>query len=85
MRNYSLPLLVVFTIILCTLHLCSCRHISWATHQQTDQTMSTKFSFPFPHHLSAISRFLQSGDDKASTVYGVSHKLVPGGPNPLHN
>ncbi|OAY48276.1 hypothetical protein MANES_06G146200v8 [Manihot esculenta] len=74
MRSYSPSvLLLVFTIILGAFRLCTCRHISY---QESDQRTQ---------HLSAIPYSLQSRYDLSSTVYGVSHKLVPGGPNPLHN
>ncbi|CAK7337234.1 unnamed protein product [Dovyalis caffra] len=83
-----LPLLVFSTIMLALLHPCTCRHISWATYEERHQ-MNAKFSFPLPDHqhqlppISHTEKF--SKDDKGKKLFGASHKVVPGGPNPLHN
>ncbi|XWS48434.1 hypothetical protein CRYUN_Cryun13aG0076400 [Craigia yunnanensis] len=85
MRTLSpfLPLLI-FAIMLATVHLSSCRQVTWASYQETQQQLRTKFSFSFPKHFSASSPSV-SGNQKYRAVHGVSHQLVPGGPNPLHN
>ncbi|OMO97890.1 hypothetical protein COLO4_14294 [Corchorus olitorius] len=69
--------------MLTTLHLCSCRQVTWASYQETTQQKlrSTKFSFSFPEHFPPSI----SGNQKYGAFRGVSHQLVPGGPNPLHN
>ncbi|EOY23163.1 Uncharacterized protein TCM_015150, partial [Theobroma cacao] len=85
MRTLSpfLPLLI-FAIMLATVHLSSCRQVTWASYQETQQKLRTKFPFSFPEHFSASSPPV-SGNQKYGAIRGVSHQLVPGGPNPLHN
>lgn len=81
MRTLSrlLPLMMIFAIMLATVHLCSCRQVTWASYQQTQHKLATKSSTSFPKHFPVL------GNQKYRAVHGVSHKLVPGGPNPLHN
>lgn len=80
-----LPLLVFSTIMLSLLHPSTCRHISRATYEEELQ-LNTEFSRPLPQHLPAIAHTVKfNKDDKVQKLYAASHKLVPGGPNPLHN
>ncbi|CAK9160967.1 unnamed protein product [Ilex paraguariensis] len=64
-----------------TFHLANCRHIKLATTEET----TTKFSFLFSRHLSSVSHFEDFSSSKVGPMHGVSHQLVPAGPNPLHN
>ncbi|KAH1089851.1 hypothetical protein J1N35_017108 [Gossypium stocksii] len=66
------------TVMLATVHLSSCRQLTWASYQQT--------KFSFAHHFSSSYYAYVSGNNKKYTAaHHVSHKVVPGGPNPLHN
>ncbi|XWS61145.1 hypothetical protein CRYUN_Cryun07bG0100200 [Craigia yunnanensis] len=69
MRTLSpfLPLMI-FAIILATIHLSSCRQVTWASYQETQQKLRTKFSFSFPEHFSASSPSV-SGNQNLSRMY----------------
>lgn len=81
-----LPLLVFSTIMLSSLHPSACRHVNRATYEE-EQQLNTEFSLPLPRHPPAnIAHTVKfNEDDKVKKLYAASHKLVPGGPNPLHN
>ncbi|KAG5230632.1 hypothetical protein OIU77_007218 [Salix suchowensis] len=80
-----LPLLLFSTIMLSLLHPSSCRHISRAPHEEKHQ-LNTEFSSPLPQHQPATAHTMKlDRDEKVKNLYAASHKLVPGGPNPLHN
>ncbi|XWS50543.1 hypothetical protein CRYUN_Cryun12cG0095800 [Craigia yunnanensis] len=59
MRTLSpfLPLLI-FAIMLAIVHLSSCRQVTWASYQETQQKFRTKFSFSFPEHFFSSSPFV---------------------------
>lgn len=79
-------IVITIIIILAISQLSSCRYVPKTTTddqetQQTDTTeIHTKFSWHFPAKAPEASR-----KEVANPVYGVSHRAVPGGPNPLHN
>ncbi|KAJ6971225.1 hypothetical protein NC653_035485 [Populus alba x Populus x berolinensis] len=81
-----LPLLVFSTIMLSSLHPSACRHVRRATYEE-EQQLNTEFSLPLPRRPPAnIAHTVKfNEDDKVKKLYAASHKLVPGGPNPLHN
>ncbi|MBA0651287.1 hypothetical protein Goklo_018630 [Gossypium klotzschianum] len=66
------------TVMLATVHLSSCRQLTWASYQQT------KFSFAH-HFTSSYYASVSGNNNKYTAAHDVSHKVVPGGPNPLHN
>ncbi|KAB2014012.1 hypothetical protein ERO13_D09G175500v2 [Gossypium hirsutum] len=72
-----LPLLIL-AVMLATVHLSSCRQLTWASYQQT------KFSFAH-HFTSSYYASVSGNNNKYTAAHDVSHKVVPGGPNPLHN
>ncbi|GLT74793.1 hypothetical protein SLA2020_465680 [Shorea laevis] len=86
-----LPVLLVFTILLSTFQPSSCRQLGETSYRDTQVTqqglmkLRARFLMLFPEHLSATSLSAVSENKKFSSVRGVSHQLVPGGPNPLHN
>ncbi|KAF9602604.1 hypothetical protein IFM89_030210 [Coptis chinensis] len=56
------------------------------TLKQDDQTLHTEFSAPFSwRRYSAKSSSQGSNNGEHDPIYGVSDRLVPQGPNPLHN
>ncbi|KAL7229731.1 hypothetical protein ACSBR2_008272 [Camellia fascicularis] len=85
-RNSSL-LFHIFVIMLAILvQLANCREINQATTEETEQTRITAaFYFPFSRRLAATPHPTEFSTGKVGPVYIVSHQLVPGGPNPLHN
>ncbi|GLT35975.1 hypothetical protein SLA2020_103830 [Shorea laevis] len=82
-----LPVLLVFTILLSTLHPSTCRQLSLAAFRETQQNLRLRARFPqlFSEHFSATSLSAVSENKKFSSAHRVSHQRVPGGPNPLHN
>ncbi|EOY23162.1 Clavata3/esr-related 14, putative [Theobroma cacao] len=82
----SLFLFLTFFIILGLIRVTSCRYISQATSKETDQRLRDKYSPMFYSSFSAIHILGKpAGTKKFSSVHAVSHRLVPDGPNPLHN
>lgn len=81
-HNFS-SLAVLYFTLLVLVHLCDCRHLNWAANVETEPRTRTKSSFQFP--LNTISHFVAFEGNKANNVRTVSHPVIPGGPNPLHN
>ncbi|MBA0826290.1 hypothetical protein Goarm_011155, partial [Gossypium armourianum] len=50
-----------------------------------DQRLRDKYSPIFLTSLSAIRSHGKPASDKIRAVHAVSHRVVPGGPNQLHN
>ncbi|MBA0679863.1 hypothetical protein Goari_011609, partial [Gossypium aridum] len=60
----------------------SSRFVDQAT---IDQRLRDKYSPIFLTSLSAIRSLGKPASDKFRAVHAVSHRVVPGGPNQLHN
>ncbi|OAY56573.2 hypothetical protein MANES_02G024700v8 [Manihot esculenta] len=75
---------LVLLIILALSQVSSCRHLHINKGDQTSEQTAKPVFFPFSWHFPAKAP-QGSGKEKISSVYGVSYKRVPGGPNPLHN
>lgn len=73
----SFQFLLIFAIIISISQLSSCRNIQEITPTSTNQRFNSRFSW----HSSAPAPKLSRNDES----YRVSHRMVPGGPNPLHN
>ncbi|KAJ0042458.1 hypothetical protein Pint_17424 [Pistacia integerrima] len=82
-HNPWLPFLVFS--MLAMVHLCCCRHVSWAVNEETKLPIKTKSPLPLSHRFLAISRYLELAATKVKPIHDLSHKAVPAGPNPLHN
>lgn len=54
------------------------------TSGESGKTVKTDSYFQFSWHFSAKAPMV-SGKDETDTIYGVSHRTIPEGPNPLHN
>lgn len=52
---------------------------------ETDQVPGNKHSSIFSQRSTEILKSLQTRKIKIGSVHAVSHRLVPSGPNPLHN
>ncbi|OMO86041.1 hypothetical protein CCACVL1_09838 [Corchorus capsularis] len=64
----------------------NCRHINSATGEEIDERLRYKYSPMIKTSFSAIrSLGKAAGTEGISSFHAVSHRLVPGGPNPLHN
>ncbi|XWS50544.1 hypothetical protein CRYUN_Cryun12cG0095900 [Craigia yunnanensis] len=82
----SLFLFLTFFIILGFSRVTSCRYINQATSKEIDQRLRDKYSPIFLISFSAIRGLGKPGTSKMiNSVHAVSHRSVPGGPNPLHN
>ncbi|PSS34321.1 CLE14p like [Actinidia chinensis var. chinensis] len=82
----SLPVFI-FLVILPLAHLANGRYIgNQGTTGKTEQSLrSSLLSFPSSRRLGAIPLSVGFGNTKFGPIQSVSHLLVPGGPNPLHN
>ncbi|KAL4323554.1 hypothetical protein GQ457_11G032590 [Hibiscus cannabinus] len=63
----------------------SCRCLDQAAGKETDRRSRGEYSPVFLTSLSAIRRHEKPNTEKITSFHVVSHRLVPGGPNPLHN
>lgn len=86
MKFHKRSLLYLIAIfVLAVVHLSSCRHISKAASEGgTEQTQRAEFSYLFSSRLGPGSHPAEIGD-RINQVNTVSNKVVPVGPNPLHN
>ncbi|KAK9145117.1 hypothetical protein Sjap_005020 [Stephania japonica] len=81
--HHRLSLATILILLFVATQLLSCSHSSRSlrqeTAEQTDVSSTTST-------LSAIPPSRDNNeDDDIDPLYGVSKRLVPGGPNPLHN
>ncbi|OIV91463.1 hypothetical protein TanjilG_02081 [Lupinus angustifolius] len=55
------------------------------SHVDMERKSETKYSSMFTQSYSAVLSSLNKNKDKSKQFHAVSHRLVPSGPNPLHN
>ncbi|KAK4748599.1 hypothetical protein SAY87_015185 [Trapa incisa] len=86
--SLRVPLLLIIAFLMIPPHLTSCRSISSSSrtgmsHKPPTSVFYSRFSQQFTMDIPAA----RTRDDETETnqVYGVSKRMVPGGPNPLHN
>ncbi|KAF5732342.1 hypothetical protein HS088_TW18G01036 [Tripterygium wilfordii] len=84
-QNSQLVPLIMLMLVLLFAHSASCRRIKLAANGEPDQGSKTKHSFMFLQSLSAILKSTESRKSKVDSLYSVSRRVVPCGPNPLHN
>ncbi|TYH41262.1 hypothetical protein ES332_D12G303300v1 [Gossypium tomentosum] len=88
-KENTLVMFLVFLIILGLMGVTSCRHIKQETssnRELIDQRLRDRYSPMFLRSFTVIHGRGPKGKPKtSSSVHVVSHRLVPGGPNPLHN
>ncbi|KAE8672343.1 Detected protein of unknown function [Hibiscus syriacus] len=72
-------------IILGFVQATSCRYLDPAASKEIDQRLGDKYSAIFKTSLSAIRSHGKPGTEQITSVHAVSRRLVPSGPNPLHN
>ncbi|KAB2001230.1 hypothetical protein ES319_D12G286100v1 [Gossypium barbadense] len=88
-KENTLVMFLVFLIILGLMGVTSCRHIKQETssnRELIDQRLRDRYSPMFLRSFTVIHGRGPIGKPKtSSSVHVVSHRLVPGGPNPLHN
>lgn len=85
MHKTSLLAYLFCVVVLALAHLCSCRHLSRSGSEGTEERLRVKFSLPFPSRFGPSSYSPEFGDRINHQVFTVSDKVVPSGPNPLHN
>ncbi|CAN6564964.1 unnamed protein product [Malus baccata var. baccata] len=77
-----IPILVVI-FLLAVIQICSCRPITTTTQASNGDTeQKSIYSKYFPMFLKSMESMMKN---KINPIHAVSHRLVPGGPNPLHN
>ncbi|KAG5234550.1 hypothetical protein IMY05_012G0094900 [Salix suchowensis] len=87
MKSKNSQLFFIFlTVFLVLVHGTTCRDIKRSIRNgEAEKGSETKHSSNFLEALSAIFRASESSNNKIKEVHTVSHRLVPCGPNPLHN
>ncbi|KAJ0042454.1 hypothetical protein Pint_17423 [Pistacia integerrima] len=82
----SLNLYLTLIILLAVLQITSCRNIKHVIKtQETGESSRTNYTSMFQRSFSAMLSSMESGNKKGQHFHTVSHRLVPGGPNLLHN
>lgn len=81
--HLSLTLIILLLALL--IQMATCRHVNHVTAAETGQGSRTKYTSMFLESISAIVSSMESHDNKIHHMHTVSRRLVPGGPNPLHN
>ncbi|CAK9160968.1 unnamed protein product [Ilex paraguariensis] len=63
-----------------------CRYIGHpANDDEAEERLRAKFFSTFSRYFSVIPDFAKSMNLENNQMHTVSHRLVPSGPNPLHN
>ncbi|KAL3714153.1 hypothetical protein ACJRO7_006143 [Eucalyptus globulus] len=85
MKAYNSHLLLVMIFVISALfQVTSARQINEAADRVSQQRLWAKYSSIF-QSLSSIHDSAKSGGEKHGSMHVVSRRLVPCGPNPLHN
>ncbi|CAN4077774.1 unnamed protein product [Withania somnifera] len=71
---------LLILVILSVSQVSSCRKIQEITPTSTNQRFNSRFSW---HNYAPAPK--ESRNEDIDQKYRVSHRMVPGGPNPLHN
>ncbi|KDP22299.1 hypothetical protein JCGZ_26130 [Jatropha curcas] len=79
--------MLIFLMMLALVHGIHCRYTYQVlTNVEADQGLKiTKYSDKFLRSVSAIRKAIKSSNSKINSIHIVSRRLVPCGPNPLHN
>ncbi|KAF7147542.1 hypothetical protein RHSIM_Rhsim03G0179400 [Rhododendron simsii] len=84
-QNFQLPLIVII-IVLARLQVSSCRHLDrHARTEESEQRLRAKFYSAFLKYFGTIPKYHRAEDKGYDPVFAVSRRLVPAGPNALHN
>lgn len=87
--SHSLPfLLLLITFLMISPHLASCRGISRrSTEEGAQKSPAAEFYSKFAQRFPAKIPGARNREKEMNTdpTFGVSKRVVPGGPNPLHN
>ncbi|KAL5727567.1 hypothetical protein ACHQM5_000750 [Ranunculus cassubicifolius] len=86
MKIQNVPLsLVFFLVILILGQLFSGSYCYRTLREKQEQKLRSSLPSQFSGSSSTIPPAADSTKKDVDKIYGVSNKLVPGGPNPLHN
>ncbi|KAJ8512233.1 hypothetical protein OPV22_002667 [Ensete ventricosum] len=85
LQHFPLPHMVFFLLLLLLVagQLASLNHARTVSREVEEQ--KSEHSAPSMGQFPKISPSQEHDDDEFSQTYGVSKRLVPQGPNPLHN
>ncbi|KAJ0555522.1 hypothetical protein HanRHA438_Chr07g0291871 [Helianthus annuus] len=75
----GIAFLAITVFILVISPVSSSRHIHRFTVQDSNQRFQSQ------HNSAAAAAPKESRNDKIDPITGVSQRVIPGGPNPLHN
>ncbi|WOH01435.1 hypothetical protein DCAR_0520819 [Daucus carota subsp. sativus] len=89
-------IIIVVIILISQYHTCSCRHINHNNHPSSsderlesteERRIRTKFLSAFSRYFSAVPEHYarRMNEVDGHRLYVVSRRIVPCGPNPLHN
>ncbi|PSS04151.1 CLE14p like [Actinidia chinensis var. chinensis] len=83
-QNPGFPIFIL--VILTITQLSNGRHLhNRITTEATQERSTNEFYSQFSNHFSTEAAAAAPEKSRNDLVYGVSHRTVPGGPNPLHN
>ncbi|KAF5181233.1 hypothetical protein FRX31_029179 [Thalictrum thalictroides] len=86
MKIQELPLSLTFLLAILTVSQFTCQSCSYRTvKEKPDQRLRNELLSRDSWSSSGVPFAADYSKEKKDRIYGVSNKLVPGGPNPLHN
>ncbi|KAH7867578.1 hypothetical protein Vadar_015516 [Vaccinium darrowii] len=78
--------LIVLIIVLALVQVSSCRQLDRYTRtEESERRLRAKFNSAFFRYFKTIPKYQRAEDQGNYPVFTVSHRLVPCGPNALHN
>ncbi|KAI7989590.1 CLAVATA3/ESR (CLE)-related protein 14 [Camellia lanceoleosa] len=78
------PILIMIMMMLAISEPSNGRNLHRIATEGTGERFRNEFYSRFSQHLSATAPE-ESENEQIDPVYGVSHRTIPAGPNPLHN
>ncbi|PIA31445.1 hypothetical protein AQUCO_04900027v1 [Aquilegia coerulea] len=86
MKIQKFRLSLTFLLAILTVSQFTCHCYSYRTpREKPDQRLRSELLSRDSWSSSGVPSSADSSNGKRDRIYGVSNKLVPGGPNPLHN
>ncbi|KAL0358971.1 UNVERIFIED_CONTAM: hypothetical protein Sangu_0746500 [Sesamum angustifolium] len=75
----------IFIILLVLTPISNCRDISAPASEESELRIRARFNSFFLKHFSAVPHYADPEKNKHKKLHVVVRRLVPQGPNPLHN
>lgn len=77
--------LIVFVFMMILLSGFRCSREYPLYNEEAEEMLRTKFLTTFVRHFGVIPEYADAKKNKVKAIHVVSRRLVPGGPDPLHN